>query len=140
MADDDEQGAAGAGVPGPLGRRRRGNAPEGQKREKSYAVYVTADEDVQLRARAIALGVTVPRLLFEAAMNLHVETTAERKGAIAELFAARRLLGTVANNVNQLARFANTEGVFPREAEAVLAEYRALVPQVQDAVRRLAEP
>ncbi|WP_189607837.1 plasmid mobilization relaxosome protein MobC [Mycetocola manganoxydans] len=46
-------------------------------------------------------------------------------------------MANVANNVNQLARFANTESTFPAEAEAIVQEYRALVPRLSAALDRL---
>ncbi|MBF4592069.1 plasmid mobilization relaxosome protein MobC [Curtobacterium sp. VKM Ac-1395] len=100
---------------------------------------VTPQEDVQLAARAIARSVTVPRLMVESAMNTHIETDTDRKEAIAELFAVRRLLANVANNVNQLARFANEEKAFPDDAKAIVQEYRVLVPRISAAIERLAE-
>ena len=120
-----------------FGRQRRANAEGG--REKSYRVYVTVEEDAQLRARAVVADVTVPRLLFESAMDANVETTTDRKGAIAELFTVTRLMANVSNNVNQLAKFANTEGQFPAEASAVVAEYRVLAVRVEGAIDRLAD-
>jgi hypothetical protein len=42
-----------------------------------------------------------------------VETPAERRAWIAELFELRRLLATIANNVNQLAKTANITGEVP---------------------------
>ena len=54
----------------------------------------------------------MPRLLVESALP-GVETPAERRAWLAELFELRRLLATVANNVNQLARVANTSGELP---------------------------
>ncbi|MGC5225118.1 plasmid mobilization protein [Micromonospora sp. DT81.3] len=119
-----------------FGRRRRANSE--QKRDRRYTVAVNTDEDANLQARAVVAGVTVPRFLVESAMNAHIETSTERKQAIAELFSVSRTLGTVANNVNQLARFANTEGAFPAEAEAVVAEYRQLVGRIDETIRRLA--
>ena len=77
---------------------------------------------------------TVPRFLVEAGLNAHVETSTERKQTIAELFALSRTLGTVANNVNQLARYANTEGRFPEEAETVVAEYRGLSARIDETI------
>jgi hypothetical protein len=50
----------------------------------------------------------LPRLLVESALSADVETATERRQAIAELFETQRLLATVANNVNQLAKVANT--------------------------------
>ena len=59
--------------------------------------------------RAAALGVSVPRLMVEAALEGR-QTPTERRNEIAALFEIRRLLATVANNVNQLARSANIAG------------------------------
>lgn len=120
-----------------FGRKRRKNADGA--RTKSYSVYVTPEEDAQLRGRAVVRDVTVPRLLFEAAMSAHIETDTDRKAAIVEMFAVRRLLANIANNANQLARFANTESVFPVDAEAMLAEYRELVPRLSAAIETLAD-
>lgn len=120
-----------------FGRQRRANAEGG--RDKSYRVYVTGDEDAQLRARAGASDVTVPRFLFESAMNANIETSTDRKKVIAELFTLTRLMATVSNNVNQLARFANTEGLFPDDAQAVVTEYRALAGKVERTIDKLAE-
>lgn len=119
-----------------FGRARRANAE--QARQKRYSVYVQEAEAAQLQARADRLGVTVPRLLFESAMNVHVETSTERKAAIAELFAVSRLLANVANNVNQVAKFANTESTFPADAGAVVDDARALIARVDETIVRLA--
>ncbi|WP_374070159.1 MobC family plasmid mobilization relaxosome protein [Rathayibacter sp. SD072] len=116
-----------------FGRKRRPNVPEG-RREKRYVVKVTASEDVQLRARAEVREVTVARLLFESAMDSNVVTAAERKEAVAMLFKLQREMSTVANNVNQIARYANTERRFVAEAEDVLVEYRALSRQIESAL------
>ena len=54
---------------------------------------------------------------------------------------AHREVAEIAENLNQLARYANTEGTFPAEAEAeaVTVEFRALFPMVTAAVDRLAD-
>lgn len=121
-----------------FGRRRRENLSGEQRREKAYRVYVSPEEDAHLRARAEVLGVTVPRLLFESAMNAQVRTDTEWKGAVAELFAIRRLMATVANNVNQIAKFANAEGRFVEEAREVVAEHRSIVTRMNAVLDRLA--
>jgi hypothetical protein len=118
-----------------FGRQRRANSDE--PRERRYNVRVSPEEDAQLRARAVVARVTVPRLLVESAMNAHIETDTDRKEVIAEVFAVRRLMANVANNVNQLARFADTQSTFPAEAEAIVQEYRALVPRLSAALDRL---
>lgn len=118
-----------------FGRQRRANADV--PRDRRYVVKVNAEEDAQLHARAVVAGVTVSRLLFESAMNAHIETDTARKEVVSEVFAVRRLMANVANNVNQLARYANSESVFPSEAEAVVSEYRSIVPRLSDALDRL---
>ena len=70
---------------GVFGRRRRANATPGEKRTKRYPVTVTPTEAAELEAKAAAAGMTVPRLLHESARSKHVETSTERKAAIAEL-------------------------------------------------------
>lgn len=121
-----------------FGRRRRANVPVEERRTKRYEVPVSPAEDAHLRARAEVLDVTVPRLLFESAMNAQVRTDTEWKLVGAELFRVSRLLKSVSDNMNQLARFANTEGVFPAAAEDVYAEYRRLVPKLEATLDRLA--
>jgi hypothetical protein len=122
-----------------FGRRRRANVPQEQRRNRRYEVSVNGDEDTQLRARAVVAGVTVPRFLYESAMAAHVHTDTDRKAAIAELFALRRDMAGVANNVNQLAKWANEERTFPSEAMAVVGEYRELVGQIRLALNRINE-
>jgi hypothetical protein len=85
--------------------RSREHEPRGVYQQ----VTLSPDEQRQLRRRAAELGVSVPRLLVESALS-GVETPAQRRAWIAELFELRRLLATVANNVNQLAKVANTSG------------------------------
>jgi len=102
-------------------------------------VTATAAEAAELEAKAATAGVTPARLMYESALSAKVETATERKAAIAEVFALRRSIGTIANNANQLARYANTEGRFPAEAVAVVAEFRAIYPRLSEAAARLAE-
>ena len=94
----------------PVGRVRR-RREEGARRI-SQQVLLTEQERDELRARAGELGVSVPRLLVESALS-GVETPGERRAWIAEVFEVRRLLATVANNVNQLAKVANIGGELP---------------------------
>ena len=126
----------GAGEGRLFGRQRRANATV--PRDRRYIVKVTAAEDAELRARAELSGVTVSRLLFESAMVADVVTDADRKAVVAEFFAIRRLMAGAANNVNQVAKYANSEGVFPAEAAEVVAEYRLIVPRLRAALDRLA--
>nr|WP_237488861.1 plasmid mobilization relaxosome protein MobC [Microbacterium sp. TL13] len=43
-------------------------------------------------------------------------------------------MSSVANNVNQIARYANTERRFVAEAEGVLVQYRALAREIEKAL------
>ena len=94
----------------PPGRMRRER--QALPREAEQKVRLSVEEKRRLRERAGELGVSVPRLMVEAALS-GVETPAQRRVWIAELFELRRLLATVANNVNQLAKVANTSGELP---------------------------
>ena len=93
---------------------------------------LTEDERDELRARAVELGVSVPRLMVESALA-GLETPTERKRMIAELFEVRRLLATVANNVNQLARSANISGQVStgRRLEETLVEVDGLLAHLR---------
>lgn len=81
---------------------------------------------------ALRYRVSVPKLLVDSALAGGSEAAAGnasvREAVVTELFAVHRLLGNIANNVNQVARVANSTGeVVPQ------------VPEVLAAVRRVAE-
>ena len=115
----------------PKGRVRRGREPE--PRRVYQQVTLTEVEREQLRARASELGVSVPRLMVESALS-GVETPTDRKQQVAELFEVRRLLATVANNVNQLARSANISGQVDAEQrlERTLGEVDELLARIRE--------
>jgi hypothetical protein len=95
-------------------------------------VKLTDGEQEKLRALAAVLGVSVPRLLVESALAGR-ETPTERRAAVAELFEIRRLLATVANNVNQLAHTANISGevAAATRLEGTLEEVEELVAGIR---------
>ena len=115
----------------PKGRTRRAREPV--RREVIQKVKLTDKERGRLRARAAELGISVPRLLVESALS-GVETPTERRQTVAELFEIRRLLATVANNVNQLARSANISGqvASERRLRQTLAEVDELIAQLRE--------
>ena len=115
----------------PKGRTRRAREPV--RREMIQKVKLTDEERDRLRARAAELGMSVPRLLVESALS-GVETPTERRRTVAELFEIRRLLSTVANNVNQLARSANISGqvASERRLEQTLAKVDELIAQLRE--------
>jgi len=121
-----------------LGRRRRANVAGG--RLHHHKVSVTPEEEAVLVRQAESQGVTVVRLLVESAMAPQGETPAQRRAAMAELFAMYRQLAGIANNVNQLARHANAGEDFPPEARAVLARVKALAIRMDSALDGIAKP
>ena len=90
-------------------------------------------EHQELRQRAAALSVSVPRLMVEAALEGR-QTPTERRNEIAGLFEVRRLLATVANNVNQLARSANIAGQVSEQSrlERTLGEADELMGRLRE--------
>lgn len=121
---------------GLFSRRRRANVPGG--RQHRYEVKVTADEDAMLRDLARQQQISVQRVLIESALSSGVETITERRQLGFEITEVRRLLATIANNVNQVAKYANTEGALPDWADQVAADYLALRPQLNEIVEGLA--
>jgi hypothetical protein len=115
----------------PKGRTRRAREPV--RREVIQKVKLTDEERDRLRGRAAELGMSVPRLLVETALS-GMETPTGRRRMVAELFEIRRLLATVANNVNQLARSANISGQVASERllEQTLVEVDELIAQLRE--------
>ena len=119
-------------------RRRRANVTGG--RQHSHRVLVTPEEEAVLAQLAEAQRVTVPRLLVEAALSRGEDTPTERRELIAKLFSTRRLLAAVSNNVNQLARHANSGNGFPAEAVPTLVAIRRVVTRIDSTIDGLAQP
>ncbi len=113
-------------------RRRRANVAGG--RRHSHRVLVTPEEEARLVQLAEAARVTVPRLLVESALSARGETTTQRRDMVAELFAVRRLLAAVSNNVNQIARHANAGEEFPADAAGALVGVRRVVERIDEAI------
>ena len=118
-------------------RRRRANVVGG--RGPSHRVRVTPEEEARLVRLAEAQRVTVPRLLVESALSERGETPTQRREAMAELFAVRRLLAAVSNNVNQIARHANAGDEFPADAAGALAGVRRVAARIDTAIDVLSD-
>ena len=105
-------------------RKRRENVKGG--RTHTHYVKVSAEEEGVLARLAAAQHVTIPRLLVESAMASEQggETPTERRQLLTELFRLHRLLATVANNMNQVARVTNTNGTAPADLPAAIVEVR----------------
>ena len=135
---------------GVLGRRRRANTPGG--RRYAHQVKVTDAEEAVLVRLAEAAGVSVPRLLVEAAVAGDTAgggaggaggagvTATERRDTIVELMTVSRVLAGVATNLNQLARSVNAGAEFPPAAVVVRERIRDLIPRIQRACEDLSDP
>ncbi|UNK47768.1 plasmid mobilization relaxosome protein MobC [Arthrobacter sulfonylureivorans] len=115
-----------------LSRRRRANAPAGTKKRRD--VWVTAEEEASLIARAARERVTVPNLLVSAALSEHSDSPTERRAIAAELMSLHNLLARSSNNINQLARQANATGEFPAEAREALKHVRKVAMRIDGAI------
>jgi hypothetical protein len=117
-----------------LPRRRRANASEA--RTHLHPVRVSEEEKQALLVRAAEQNVSVSRLLVESALA-GGEAPEGRRAVMAELFALRRLLATVANNVNQVAKATNISGTVPDSAAGTLADARDLMARIDVALDQL---
>ncbi|ATD72945.1 plasmid mobilization protein [Gordonia sp. 1D] len=129
MTDGDETRS---GAEGP--RRRRQNHPGGRTRK--IEVKVTAVEEEQLRAAAEHAGMSVQRLMV--ARVLEAESVSP--GGYAAKVAAwkkanemRNLISGIAVNMNQIARYANTNGEIPADFAAAVAATLRTCDRVRDA-------
>lgn len=116
--------------------RRRAKVAGG--RQHSHRVWVTPEEEARLVVLAGERGVTVPRLLYESAVYGGASEVGAREELAKELFAIRRLLANVANNVNQLTRHAHEQRSLPAldEIERTFEQVRAAADDVAATLER----
>ncbi|MGW7423571.1 plasmid mobilization protein [Streptomyces sp. NPDC054813] len=122
--------------------RKRSPKPLANKRDYVCSVRLNDDEKTLLAAAANATRTSLPAFLarsgLAAAHDLDntAAAIAGHRELIAELFAARRHLGQVGNNLNQVARAINSGGQ-PTEVNSVVAAVQLAVTRVQAATDRL---
>jgi len=115
-------------------RRRQANVPGGRPRR--FPVKVSAAEEAELRRLAAERGVTVPRLLVSAA--LRPDTRAGlRRDDITDVLRMLTYLGAISNNVNQLAKVANSTGELADETAVTLGKVREAATRLQGALDRV---
>lgn len=117
-------------------RRRRANVVGG--RMHRHVVKVTPEEEARLLQLAEKHRVTVARLLVESALSEAGETPSERRNQFMELSTLARLIGTVANNINQIARHANTTSEVPADAAATITEAKSVIHRIDRALAAMA--
>ncbi|WP_420116590.1 plasmid mobilization protein [Micromonospora sp.] len=122
-------------LPGSGWRRDR---QETGRRPKSIRVGVTTEEHAVLEVLAANAGVSIPKLLIESAHAAARggQTVSQHREQLYELVAIRRLLANVANNVNQIAKAANSGGLdgVEDQARAVFATVRRVADRIMDVV------
>ncbi len=124
--------------------RKRSPKPPTHKRDYVCSVRLNGDEKTLLCAAATATRTSLPGFLARSGLAAahDLDSTAAaiagHRELIAELFAARRHLGQVGNNLNQIARAINSGGQ-PAEIDAVVAAVQRAVTRVQAATDRLLE-
>jgi hypothetical protein len=79
-------------------------------------VKLSAEEAAMLRLQAAKQKVSLPRLLVESTLAGGGQTYTQQRDQLAALFAFQRTLSNIANNVNQLAKWANSYSQFPEQA------------------------
>jgi hypothetical protein len=117
-----------SGIAGWKSRRRRANVEGG--RMHRHVVKVTPEEEARLLQIAERHRVTVVRLLVESALSEGAETPSERRDQFMELSNLARLVGSVANNINQIARHANTTNEIPSDAAAAITDAKSVIHRV----------
>ncbi len=122
--------------------RKRSPKPPSRKRTYVCSVRLNDDEKTLLTAAATAARTTLPGFLARSGLAAarDLDTTAAaiagRRELVAELFAARRHLGHVGNNLNQIARAINA-GAHPPELDAIITATKRAIQRVQHATDQL---
>lgn len=92
-------------------------------------VRVTPEERAEVERLAGERGMTPPELLLSAALTESIEgadQVAERRLVAAELMAVQRIIGRTADNMNQIAKKANTVHEVPSDFASAVAEARSV--------------
>lgn len=117
-------------------RKRQSNAAGGRSVRRE--VKLTVDQNLALQVMADEAGVSVARLLVESTLSQsRGETAAERHELITLLFLLQRGLAAAGNNINQIARVANTTGEIKDDLHDSLEHLRATVARIDEVLESL---
>jgi uncharacterized protein (DUF1778 family) len=119
-----------------LVEKRLAKHPGGRRHE--LKVRLTDEQRARVSRRASAAGVSISRLLVEAALSGSARTATERRAIVIELLSVRRLVAALGNNVNQLAKVANATGQIPEELPAVLEAVERALDRIETIASKLA--
>jgi uncharacterized protein (DUF1778 family) len=106
-------------------------------RHRFLGVRLTEDEDRQIRHLAEKVGLSAQRFVVEAALSGSAATAAQRRRAQRDAERARLILASISNNVNQLAKWANTNHVLPDSFTACIDDIRRATSAVTDTAKSL---
>jgi hypothetical protein len=95
-------------------------------------VLLTEAELASLRALSGSAGVSVQRYLIEAAMSGSAQDAAARRRAAVDVQASRVVLKGVANNLNQLTKWANANHVLPDRLDPLVDDLARAMATVQE--------
>lgn len=119
----------------PKSRRRSRQFNVTGGRQVVHKVKVTPEQELRLQERARDARMTVSRLLVESALADELgETATARREVAVELFGAFRLLASIANNVNQIAKATNATGQWQDDCEATLGAARRTADRINAAL------
>lgn len=118
-----------------LSRRRARNVSGG--RPFKHEVKVSEAEEAQLLVLASRYGMSIPRVLVMSALDRSDEiTAADKRELLTELFTIHRLLGNMANNINQIAKAVNSTGDLPAQTGAVFTALGSTLQRVRQEIER----
>ncbi|WP_374206911.1 plasmid mobilization protein [Streptomyces noursei] len=122
--------------------RKRSPLTRERKRSRMCNVRLSENEWQRLHAAAHITHTSLPAYLVRSGLAAAEDAqntaaaVASRRELVAELFTARRHLGQVGRNLNQVAKALNS-GAWPPELDVVLAATNRAVRRVQDAADQL---
>ncbi|MFC0039553.1 plasmid mobilization protein [Actinomadura rayongensis] len=119
-----------------MAEKRLAKQPGGRKHE--LKVRLTDEQRAKVSRRADASGVSISRLLVEAALAGSARTATERRAIVIELLGTRRLVAAMGNNLNQLARIAHATGEVPDQLPATLEAVERVLDRLERAASELA--
>ena len=106
-------------------------------RHRFLGVRLTEVEERQIRRLAEKVGLSAQRFVVEAALSGSAATAAQRRVAQRDAERARLVLASISNNVNQLAKWANTNHVLPDTFGACIDDIRRATRAVAETTQRL---
>jgi uncharacterized protein (DUF1778 family) len=106
-------------------------------RHRLLGVRLTEEEERRIRQQAEGAGLSAQRFVVEAALSGSATAAAQRRRAQRDAERARLILASISNNVNQLAKWANTNHALPETFAACIDDIRRATSAVTDTTQRL---